>query len=230
LRNSALVVFQYPIGSVFSQNIYPNVVNGSLWTLAPEFICYLGLLLVAILSRRNLKVQFVLITLALVTSAAIWNETHASSNGIFSTILNPASGLAVAFCSGSLLAILVEFWPVRPKPMPVIAGLVCWVAIGANGPVAIILLSALVVGLGMSLTQVKLSNIGRNVDISYGVYLYHFPLIQTVLATTTYVWTVEQAATILPLFIFVIAGSLAWMSWRFVEKPSIRIGRKLAIR
>jgi peptidoglycan/LPS O-acetylase OafA/YrhL len=59
--NSALLVLQDSIGTVFAQNPYPIAVNGSLWTLAPEFICYIGLLIVATLSRRNRKLQFLLI-------------------------------------------------------------------------------------------------------------------------------------------------------------------------
>jgi peptidoglycan/LPS O-acetylase OafA/YrhL len=46
LTNVRLFRLQYSLPRVFENNPYPNAVNGSLWTLAYEFVCYL---LVAIL-------------------------------------------------------------------------------------------------------------------------------------------------------------------------------------
>jgi peptidoglycan/LPS O-acetylase OafA/YrhL len=221
IKNSALVVFQDSVGSVYGQNIYPSAVNGSLWTLAPEFVCYMGLLVVAIASRKNLSIQFGLITVALLSFAAIWIGTRSHENEVYSQVVNPASGLAIAFCTGSLLAILIEVKPIRPKLLPTLVGLGLWIFIGANGPLSLFALSVLVVFLGISLTKERFASVGREVDVSYGLYLYHFPIIQTVLVSSTFVWSSTLSYTLLPVLALVISGSIAYTSWRFVEKPSI---------
>ncbi len=227
IKNSALVVFQDSVGSVYGQNIYPLAINGSLWTLAPEFICYMGLLTVAIASRKNLSIQFGLISVALLSFSAIWIETQSHEKEIYAQIVNPASGLAIAFCTGSLLAMLIELKPIRPKLLPTLVGLGLWILIGANGPLSLVSLSVLVVSLGISLTNERIAGVGREVDISYGLYLYHFPVIQTILVCSTFVWSSSLSHTLLPILALVISGVIAYLSWRYVEKPFINRARKV---
>ena len=223
--NSALLVLQDSIGTVFEQNPYPIAVNGSLWTLAPEFICYIGLLIVATFSRRNRKLQFVLISLALILSSVAWQYSQESQIEFLSQILNPLSGLVIAFCTGSLFAIFIEIKPFRPRLLPIVFGLVVWVVAGVNSPVSIIVISLLLISLGMSLDGPRVTRIGKKVDLSYGVYLYHFPIIQTVLATTMISWTPLLAFTVLPFFTLLISGLIAFASWTFVERPSMAFAR-----
>ena len=230
ISNSILIVFQDSIGTVFGQNTYPLAVNGSLWTLAPEFICYMGLLVVAITSRRNLKIQFGLILFGLLGFSMIWMGSQSHKNEIYSQIVNPASGLAIAFCAGSLLAILLEYFPIRPGIIPSLIGLAIWTAIGSNGPLSIIFLSVLIVSLGTGVTRKPFAKIGRDVDISYGIYLYHFPIIQTILATSTYAWSRPISSTLLTILVLTVSAIFAFLSWRFVEKPSIFLSRSITRR
>jgi peptidoglycan/LPS O-acetylase OafA/YrhL len=102
-----------------------------------------------------------------------------------------------------------------------LVGLGLWIFIGANGPLSLFALSVLVVFLGISLTKERFASVGREVDVSYGLYLYHFPIIQTVLVSSTFVWSSTLSYTLLPVLALVISGSIAYTSWRFVEKPSI---------
>ena len=227
IKNSALLVFQDSIGNVFGQNIYPLAVNGSLWTLAPEFFCYMGLLILAVISRRNQLIQFTLISVALTISSFVWVMTRASENEIQSQILSPASGLAISFCTGALLAMLVELKPIRPRITPTLIGIGLWVSIGASGPLSFMVLSALIICLGTSLTNLHLSAIGRGTDISYGVYLYHFPIIQIILVSSSFGWPGLASATLLPFLSIILAGIVAFLSWTFIESPSVRFAREM---
>ena len=224
--NSALIVVQDSIGTVFSQNPFPNAVNGSLWTLAPEFICYLGLLVAAILSRRRLGIQLVLIVFALIASCIAWIFTFESQLEIYSNFINPASGVAIAFCTGAILAILIEYKPFRPNLVTTLIGLVIWALVGVAGPLSIIFLSLFVIFLGMSLVKPSFSRIGQNTDLSYGIYLYHWPIIQVFLATTTFGWSTNYSLALLSLLTLTISGLFAYASWTLVEKPSISFARK----
>ena len=68
-----------------------------------------------------------------------------------------------------------------------------------------------------------LSRVGAKVDLSYGLYLYAWP-IQTLL-----VWYYRS---INPWLMFVLAlgmsAGLAWLSWRFVEEPALTLKRRAA--
>jgi peptidoglycan/LPS O-acetylase OafA/YrhL len=230
LRNAGLIVFQDSIGNVFENNPYPLAVNGSLWTLAPEFICYLSLLFLAIITRRKDFIQKVSLVFAIIAASIVWLVSENSVNPVLIAFVHPASGLGIAFATGSLLAFIVKELPYRPKPFFAIMLLGIWLMLGFSGPFAMISLAVIVVSLGLSLTNPAFSKIGRKTDISYGIYLFHFPAIQAVILCTTITWTSFASLTILPAVTLLIAAPLAWISWRFIENPSISFARGVAPR
>ena len=59
---------------------------------------------------------------------------------------------------------------------------------------------------------------GRKVDLSYGIYLFGFPIQQLVIAATHQ--TIAPAA--LFLVAFPLTCILAYFSWTFVESPCLR--------
>jgi peptidoglycan/LPS O-acetylase OafA/YrhL len=225
LLNMGLFVFQDSIGNVYATNPYPLAVNGSLWTLAPEFICYVSLLGLAFITRRKDLAQKALLFLAVVSISVVWTIFENSSDATMNTIIYPALGLGLAFATGALMAFVVKQFPFRPSPVVTIPILGIWILLGASGPVATILLSIIIVYLGLSLTNSVASSIGRKTDISYGVYLFHFPVIQTIILCTTPTWTATASLTILPIISLTIVSPLAWVSWRFIEDPFIKRSR-----
>ena len=230
LLNMWLVVFQDSIGNVFSTNPYPLAVNGSLWTLAPEFICYVTVLVLAILTRRKLVVQSLLLLLAIAMASIVWVLSENSSDALLSTVLHPAAGLGIAFATGSFLSFVLKKRPYRPSPMLALPLLGMWLLLGQSGPLATIALAFIVVCLGLSITKSTVSSIGRNTDISYGIYLFHFPVIQAIILCIAISWTPLASLTLLPAIALAIASPLAWVSWRFIEKPSIGFARTLIDR
>ena len=55
-------------------------------------------------------------------------------------------------------------------------------------------------------------------DLSYGLYLWHFPVIQACVATGLLAWSVWLGA----LAALVLTVVLAWASWRLIEAPALR--------
>ena len=225
LLNMALVVIQDSIGNVFSTNTYPLAVNGSLWTLAPEFICYVSLLGLAIFTRRKVVAQKFLLGIAIVLASIVWLISESPTSQVMGMVVHPAAGLGIAFATGSLLSFLVNERPYRPSPVLVILLLVVWLLLGLSGPLAIISLAVIVVSLGLSLTNSAASSIGRKTDISYGIYLFHFPVIQVITLCAAIDWTPLTSITLLPALVLVVASPLAWVSWKFIENPSIKFAR-----
>ena len=228
LLNMLLFVFQDSIGNVFSTNPYPLAVNGSLWTLAPEFICYVSLLGLAIFTRRKVVAQKFLLVIAIVVASVVWLISESSTSQVVSMVVHPAAGLGIAFATGSLLSFLVNERPYRPSPVLAIPLLVVWLLLGLSGPLAIISLAVIVVSLGLSLTNSAASKIGRKTDVSYGIYLFHFPAIQAIILVTDINWTPWVSLTLLPTLSILISAPLAWISWRFIEKPSINFAKMIS--
>jgi peptidoglycan/LPS O-acetylase OafA/YrhL len=225
ISNSLLIVLQDSIGTVFSENPYPLAVNGALWTLAPEFICYMGLLLVAVSTKRRTRFQLPLLSFALAAGSLLWLIAEVSTSRVVKDIVSPALILGIAFTTGAIIAQLLERHPLRPPMIPSLAALVAWITVGAGGPISVILLSVLVVSLGLAITNPSLAKIGRKTDLSYGIYLFHFPVIQTVIATTAISWSLALSITLLPAIAIAVASALAFVSWKIVENPAIHFSR-----
>jgi peptidoglycan/LPS O-acetylase OafA/YrhL len=227
ISNSLLIVLQDSIGTVFSENPYPLAVNGALWTLAPEFICYMGLLLVAVSTKRRTRFQLPLLSFALVAGSLLWLIAEVSATEAIRDIVSPALILGIAFITGAIIAQVIERYPRRPPIIPTLVALVVWITVGAGGPISVILLSMLMVSLGLAITNPSLTNFGRKTDLSYGIYLFHFPVIQTVIATSAISWSLMLSITLLPVVALLIASTLAFVSWKIVEKPSIDYSRSV---
>lgn len=61
-------------------------------------------------------------------------------------------------------------------------------------------------------------------DLSYGLYIFGYPIQLAVLSTTWGAWPLVNASLGL-----VLASALAWCSWRLVERPCIRATRRRTI-
>jgi peptidoglycan/LPS O-acetylase OafA/YrhL len=61
----------------------------------------------------------------------------------------------------------------------------------------------------------RLPAVAKRGDFSYGVYLYHFPLVQTITALGVFRWSALGACMI----VVAVVGMSAALSWQFVERP-----------
>ena len=225
LKNSALLVVSHTIGTVFSTNPYPLVIDGSLWTLAPEFICYLSLLGIAVISKKRRHLQLRVLVIGLSMGILAWLLSRSAFTEIISLQIQEALGLGISFCVGAILGLAAEKFALRPKIIVSGTLLVIWIFVGPGGPVGFISLSVIVIMLGLSMTHSRFVTIGKGTDISYGVYLYHMPLMQGLVAAVTIVWSPKIALLILAPLTLGTAGIFALFSWRFIEKPSIDFAR-----
>jgi peptidoglycan/LPS O-acetylase OafA/YrhL len=211
---------------VFLTNPYPNAVNGSLWTLPVEACCYgmvavLGIL--GLLRRSALLAAGGLLLLLCVTPLVPFSQ--ASAGGTTSGNLTLVIMLIATFVLGSLA------YSVRGRlrlSWVVVFGLmVVWVVtwdsgwVRATGVVAI----AFAVLVFAFRTPAGLRRLTAPGDVSYGIYVYAFPVQQSVAA----IWH-----GIDPLVMFAIAFpvtyGLAFASWRLIERPALAHKRLVAPR
>jgi peptidoglycan/LPS O-acetylase OafA/YrhL len=214
-------MFLYPVYSlpgVFSRNIYPDAVNGSLWSLPVEFSMYLAL---PILACRPGGAAFRLgLAAALIGAFSLYELRGAGSlldarQVVFGTDLRSALDVAPYFCAGACLYGL-RGW-IRPNlQMAMLLGAGALLA----PPIAFYPELALYVALPYAVIAFALarparfSYVERFGDLSYGTYLFGFPVQQWVIATFgTAHHPIRTFALALPPTLL-----LAFSSWHLIER------------
>lgn len=196
---------RYRLPGVFEGLPYPGAVNGSLWTLGPEVACYAAVLaLGASGALRRPALLAAVAGLALAGSLG-----HGPRLGVVD--------FATAFAAGSL----TRLWPaLLGGPALAGAGLAVLAFALGGAPFALLDVAGalLVVGLGAS-RRVRLPRLAGRGDVSYGVYIWAFPMQQ--LAELVLRGAGGPAANL------ALAGpttlALAYASWHLVERPCLRL-------
>lgn len=191
LRNALLYPATYELPGVFQAAPMAGVVNGVLWTLRLEFTFYLVLMLV--------RARPALIYLLLGACAAVWLVMTFAVPGWADDKLTRIAYLGarngLLFFAGAALQI-------RCAQIPLWLGGVSLGLFPLLGPLA---LPTAVLGLAR---PGKLP-----ADLSYGVYIYAFP-VQQWLAVNGQLNVATAIAATLPF---------ALMSWFLVERPALRL-------
>lgn len=224
LTNAALLL-QNHLPGVFTQG-FEQAVNGSLWSLLPEFLCYCTVPLLALLPRHpRVFALCVLAGLASITGF------HLVTTGQRIILLHMDLRFALLevcfFFAGAALRLLDNDSHHFYRMDTVILLCAARVVLGiSHGALAMMLdpalISYLVVAFGRSRTAV-LDRASRYGDLSYGLYLYAFPVQQLVN---------ESGLPHKLLVILALTAALAWLSWHIVERPALRLkpGRATAPR
>ncbi len=200
----------YVLPGVFEDNPFPNIVNGQLWTVPYELICYIVLSLFAVLGifakRHWLFVMIVVYYIGQIGNSILRPHDHVMGPAGSTTVMCFIAGLLIYRYREKLL------WDKKIAALMLMLSL--YLLCIPNGVRFCALpLSYLTIYLG-------LMNPGRNKivlsgDYSYGVYLYGFPIQQTFVALSPafHVWYWNLAVTIPSVL------AMAVFSWWLVEKP-----------
>jgi len=204
------------IGSTLIGSPYPLAWNGSLWTLRYEFACYLivGVLLFFRFIRQR-RVIFP-IAFVVVTTASVLLEVRGTGG-----VAGEIALLVPFFLAGAAIYVYADRIPSKPGLAAlafVLAIAVCWFGFGRS--LAALPLAYVMVWLGVSAPK-ALRAIGRKIDISYGTYLYGFPIQQLLVLAGAHhlgVWAyvLLSIACTLPL---------AYLSFVLVERPALKLKR-----
>jgi peptidoglycan/LPS O-acetylase OafA/YrhL len=203
LGNGLVYTAAQRLPGVFEHLVYPNVVNASIWTLYYEFSCYTFVAAVGLLFRKD----WIPAGLMLAFSVA----------SVFMTWISPRLFLVFGayFLAGSLVFLWRRRIPLDRR----------WFAIAALTLVVTLLLkqgfdAALLVCGTYCLFWIafqpalRLHDFARHGDLSYGVYIYAFPIQQLL-----------SPLTMSPAWNFIASTPLillcAGLSWHFVEKPAL---------
>ncbi|MEV7135673.1 acyltransferase [Arthrobacter sp. NPDC093128] len=198
---------------------YPSVWNGSLWTLFWEAACYLAVGIGAsVLSRRALRPA----SLALFVVCAGLRLLHDADLVDLPALPGRVLSLVIAFAAGATLFLYQD--RIKVTAVTITSALLVLVAsvplgmVQSLGSLPFVFL-VMVAGCTLPLTR-----IGSRYDISYGMYIYAWPVQQFVLLI------LGDHASLPAVIALSVMGTipLALLSFVLIEKPAQRWGKRRA--
>ena len=225
LSNIALYI-SYHLPGVFANNAWPHAVNGSLWSLPVEFFMYLLLALIGLVGawvQAALNIQRATawlvggMSLLFIALAALWALPTQEAMVVYRTDLRHIPMCGVYFMVGASLYCFQ--WEKHFTLSNVLLALVAWLSLSHRtqwfAMASWLVLPFVVMAFGLA----RHPWLGRmhTRDYSYGIYIYAFPVQQTVASF----WPQMPLPAYL-LSTFVITVALAATSWHFVEKPALK--------
>jgi len=210
LRNLTLFFLKYELPGVFATNPYGGAINGSLWTLNYEVLCYMGVVICGLLGLLGRPALFGLglAGFAMAYGVTMMFDLHSRIEALMSLALPFAVGMSFwvwrdriplapsLAAAGGLLAALAWLTPIF---IPVFTLAVSY--------------AIFVLGYARLSWAIPYNRIG---DYSYGTYVYAFPIQQGV------AWSGVAS----PLWNMAIAMPLtllcAVLSWHLVESQALK--------
>ncbi|MEO7721021.1 MAG: acyltransferase [Pseudolysinimonas sp.] len=209
----------YLLPGVFEHNP-TSAVNGSLWSLGPEFICYLLVAVIGLATWRMTRARpnvrtAVFAMLAVALMAAYWFSPDRA--------IRDGAGAMVFFMVGAIVAersLRLPLWPV--VPIVLLWGTAGMISRDVGMVAAWIALPYATLSIGLRGTP-GVERAGRFGDFSYGIYLWAFPVQQII-------WWIAPGLPLAPdiLVVLAVTGGLAIASWHLVERRSIALGRRIS--
>ena len=212
------VSFHLP--GVFLSNPVSGIVNSNLWTLPPEFYCYLllslGMGLTVAYNRLYFTVLFVVATLILIPYGYMHGFGMQRGN-------LPTPAIVYYFFCGCLLYHWRDFIPLKLSMIVVaIAATYVFFYLRYTIFVAPLFLTYLTIAVGM--TRWPTIPLMKSGDYSYGIYLYGFPISQAIIAAVP---SLQGHPYGFRMLAFAATLFFAVASWHWLEKPALRLKKRL---
>ena len=219
--NATLQIGQYGINDVFAGNPFGGPINGSIWTLAYEWMCYLlvmGLIFFGVLAKAKLVVPLMTAFLA------VFQLMNIVQPGAVAEMI-PLLGdpwrvnFAFIFFIGACIALYADQIPYS-VPVGIFAILFSLVTLRVGGfnTMGFIAFAYAVLFLAAWLPK-RWQRVGAVNDYSYGVYLYGWVVQQILAYAGVHLWGYVPYVALSLLGAF----GLAWLSWHLVEKQAMKL-------
>lgn len=198
-----------------------KVWNGPLWTIPKEFACYVILMGLGLMARKNLARYLPGLVLAL----AVFYMLGFGTAGSEVSSLRYVTSFVLCFLAGAMLALRSD-WLERPMFWWAVALFAAAFIYEGMGTVALMILTpSLAVAVGRMQWPV-VSKVGAWGDFSYGTYLYGWPCQQLAVMA---LGAGAGFAVLLGCSV-ILAMGCGVISWYLIETPCLRLKpqRKIA--
>lgn len=211
-NNALLGIKQIDVRGLLHHLPSPPAFNGSLWTLQWEFLCYIAVAMlgVAAVSVRKAGIVIAAAIVAYVLAAVLSWHTYPGTS-----FAGDVMTLLAYFATGSSAYVIRAKIPML-WPLAIAAGVAAVMLLSTKAAPFVVLpcLAYLVLFAAMKL---PVRSFDRNVDLSYGVYIYAYPVQQLLV-----VYGVAAFGLTIYFGIGIAAASaIAAGSWFAIERPAL---------
>ena len=226
LRSILVFDVRFALPGVFQGHPVDGVVNGSLWTLPVEtgFYLLLPLLgLTTLISRQRLWVLLLVLATARLSLQFFGiDEAHPGPLVFKGARLFTALDFGLVFAMGAALWVYRDRIPLSGG-LAVCALLILFAAARTEAAVWAFYVAVPYLVVYLALARPVMSPGKYLGDISFGVYLYAFPVQQLLFS----LFDRAVSPTRLTLCAIPVIVGCALLSWRFVEAPALRFKRRI---
>ena len=235
---NVLGLIVYTLPGVFAHNP-TDVVNGSLWTIPHEIVCYaiMSVLVLTGLLRRPILVlgaAAAVIALGFLLGLGVLGEPGTILARLADKLfVDKASRLYVAFLLGIAAYLYRHRLPYDLRLIALAAAMVfaagvldltAVTAVPVMPFMNLVVLPALIyLTVCLGVTDLWVPALLRRGDYSYGIYLYGWPIQQALVALVPARDTVQQVLLALPCIIV-----FAMVSWHGIERPILSLRRRFS--
>jgi peptidoglycan/LPS O-acetylase OafA/YrhL len=220
LENIGLYI-NYFLPGVFETNTYPNAVNGSIWSLPVEGAAYLLTPILLALSGPRLRGPLALVLAVGVAAFAVWRTQIAPLDHqvVFYAVDVSAALTLMPFYAIGLAAAQFDVARILNIYVAFLGLLVIAVFAGSQAVCEVLVICALPYATLAFGTGPSLRLLPADLDLSYGIFLYSFPVQQVI------VLAYHGAIGPWRMFLLSLMASalLATLSWTLVERPFLSL-------
>jgi peptidoglycan/LPS O-acetylase OafA/YrhL len=210
--NISLFKLRMALPGLFQHNPTPGAVNGPLWTISVEATMYLW-----VAGAGTLRLlRFRWLTSIAIAAVFSWLLVWPMITGHFNSDRDLPMIVRGFFGAGAIACLLRRQLPISTGLMIALA-VACLIASHTRHALPFLWLTVGYFVFWFAYVP-RLPTIPGGVDLSYGVYLWAWPLQQSVVL----IWNLHE-----PIVIFAIVTPIvlviAALSWHYVEKPALRL-------
>jgi peptidoglycan/LPS O-acetylase OafA/YrhL len=209
---------QPSLPGVFTTNPLPSIVNGSLWTIKIEIMFYASVPVFSWLFRKYNKLWLIGIfyCLSIAYREILTYFSHELGNSTLLELSRQLPGQLSFFLSGALILYYLDFFRKYYKYFLGLAIAILTLNFAESIPIvnSFVPLSLAVTVISIALYTPHINLFTKYGDLSYGIYIYHFPIIQTLISLGLFRFNPYLGFGTLMLMMF----SASYLSWHLLEK------------
>jgi peptidoglycan/LPS O-acetylase OafA/YrhL len=225
LKNIFMFPLHWDLPGVFTGNPYGSAVNGSLWTIPYEIVCYIGVGLLGLLKLLKHKKVILSLFIVLLLITLFCKDAIPSISLLGMPVFN-FFDLGLYFVAGMVFYTYRDSIPINKHlAMISIAGMAFCVWRQEYHASVAVFVAYLVMYVAFN-PSIKLHRFSKYGDFSYGIYIYAFPVQQAI--TTLAGGKMSPYLNFVEAFFITLA--LAVFSWHVVEKRCLSLKNVEVIR
>lgn len=198
--------------------------NGPMWTILYEFICYLSIPIIYTFTFNKSKTYLLLIVMMM--SIFLYTQITGKNIWRFGLDLHNISRLMTAFLIGGAFNLFKGkiIWSRFLTVVSFILLLICLYSKYFAEIGLFIFGSYLLFNFALNYKNKFLNSVGSKIDISYGVYLYAWPI-------QIYIFKYHSHINVYAFMLITLASSvgIGYLSWIALEKPCMQLKKKLVV-